>query len=39
MTESRMALVVGILTLITNIVMVIQNRKAKPKRRGRHRKR
>jgi len=27
-----MALVVGILTLITNIVMVIQNRKSKPKR-------
>lgn len=39
MTESRMALIVAILTLIANIVAVIQNRQVKPRRRGRHRKR
>lgn len=43
LTESRWALLIAILTLITNIGMLIQNRKPrkrKPqKRRARHRKR
>ncbi|RDI13430.1 hypothetical protein DEU38_1345 [Rhodococcus sp. AG1013] len=39
MSEGRLALIIAILTLITNIVMVIQNHKAKPRTRGRHRKR
>lgn len=37
MTESRIALIVAIATLITNIWMAIQNRE--PRKRGRHRKR
>ncbi len=40
MSEARLGLLVATLTLMVNIVMVIQNRKPKDKgKRGRHRKR
>lgn len=39
MSEGRIGLIIALATLITNVVMVIQNRRVRPKRQAKHRKR